>query len=194
MLNQFLSAIQSNSIESNSKPTTLEKLEQCNSDNASERHLLEFEENFDNDKTASIGKELSSTVLAGSVSSFILLRGIESITIDFNPIPLGLLMFAASCITATITSDNQHKLAYKLLMGFAKITISAAINGSLLGSMNSKYHHSVQVVDSIQSEIKRYENGYKSSPFSWETIFMVIAILGLISYVIYGGNGSKSNE
>jgi len=165
--------------------TESEKLEQKNSENASERHLLEFETHYDNDSLPAIGKQVSIAVVAGAGTNFLLLKGIESVSMSFNPLPSALAMFAINTMISAATSDKERTFGYNLLMGISKLALNTAVNGSLLGQTVTRHRESVATVESIQAEIKRYEAGYKEPQPDWMMIgiCILLAVIGTVTAV-----------
>lgn len=175
----FLADLFKDTPASTEELSTLEQLEQTNSDNATERHLVEFEKDYD-DKLIlpTIGQELAVSTFAGSFTQYFLLGAVESIGFSFNPIPLGLLLLTGNLTTAVITSDKRKKFAYKILMSAAKFSINTAVNSNLMMQAVTKHQQSVATVESIRQSIKDYENGYKPpSSLSIEQIGIVVIIL-----------------
>lgn len=162
--------------------TTLEKLEQKNTENASERHILEFEEYYDSQLfVPRVAKELTTTVIASQGINYILLSAIEAVGFSFSPIPTSLITLGVNLATAAITSDNRKKIGQRFLLGGCKFTVNTAINGSLVWRTTEKHSKSVEVVEAIKAEIAAYENGYKQQPgLPLESLLIGSILIGLV--------------
>jgi hypothetical protein len=168
------------------------ELEQKNSDNASERHLLEFETYYDNDSLPAIGKQVSIAIVAGAGTNFLLLKGIESVSMTFNPIPSALAMLAISTMISAATTDKERNFGYNLLMGISKLALNTAVNGSLLGQTVTRQKETVATVESIQTEISRYEAGYKEPKNDWTMIGICILLTVIVTTVVIKFYKNKS--
>jgi hypothetical protein len=164
--------------------STLEKLEQKNSENASERHLLEYEENYDSKLISiQIFKELTVSTTLCSGLQFALLKAVEGIDYSFNPFPLGFLMMATNLGNSLITSDSRKKSGYRLLMGACKFGVNTSINSTLLTRMTTKHQKSVAAINTIKAEIAAYESGYKPQsglPIDSMAIALIAGVLLLL--------------
>jgi hypothetical protein len=188
MIADILARLQPSDTDTDANITT--ELEQKNSENASERHLLEFETHYDNDSLPAIGKQVSITIVAGAGTNFLLLKGIESVSMTFNPIPSALAMLAISTMISAATTDKERNFGYNLLMGISKLALNTAVNGSLLGQTMTRHRETVATVESIQIEIDRYEAGYKEPSTDWLMVggCILLAVIGTLTAIKFYKN------
>jgi hypothetical protein len=162
--------------------TTLEKLEQKNTENASERHILEFEEDYDSKILITrIVTEFGVSLATCGGVQILLMTSFKAASAVFSSIPLSLLTVGVNLGSAVVTSDNRRKIGYKLTLGGCKFLVNTAINGNVAWFANQEIQNTKQSVETLKAEIAAYENGYKQQPgLPLESILIGSILIGLV--------------
>lgn len=172
--------------------TVLEQLEQENSKNVTERHLLTSEKEYeDSGRLAQYGIQLSSGIILNSAITYGILHAIKGVTLSFNPWTFGLICGGANVAVSLLTSDSKHSPRANLMLGAAKFTINMTVNGSLIGHINHHKNESKVVVESIRREINNYESGYKESTPDYGLLALIV--LGFIAVMYFYDKNQKSS-
>lgn len=165
--------------------TVLEQLEQENSGNVTERHLLTSEKEYeDKGHVARYGQQLAAAVTVNSAITFGLLTSIDGLTLGFNPILFYLLCGGINTSTSVLTIDKKLSRNTNLMLGASKFVINMSINGQLIGQMHDRVSQSNSTVASIRQSIEDYESGYKQQDNSWMLFGLVIAVAAVIAYFL----------
>ena len=157
-------------------------------DNATERHVNEYEVNYN----ASINKNMlvmdfSLTITANSLYSLFLLAALKGITESFSPIPFHIASAAinASLGTALLSSKEVNK-KYVIGMMISRIGLTTAVNGVVLGTINERVDISRQTEQKIIQQIDNF-NGVK--PEITPPLYDMIA--GVLGILVAGAFGLK---
>ena len=159
--------------------------------NATERHINEYEENYDAKiQKATFILDLSLTVTTNSIYSLFLLYAIDGISSTFSPLPYHILSAAFNTALGTTSlATKTIKIQYVVGLNIARIALTSTINGVLLSKIDEKVKASKDAEIAIVEQIKQYE-GYKEPPqspnfgFLFSTIALGTATLGIISRVL----------
>lgn len=167
--------------------TVLEQLEQENSKNVTERHLLTSEKEYeDKGHIAQYGQQLAAAVTVNSAITFGLLTAIDGLTLGFNPILFYLLCGGINTSTSVLTIDKKLERNTNLMLGGSKFVINMSINGQLIGQMHDRVSQSNITVTSIRQSIENYESGFKQQDNYWGYVGVAIGLAALIAFICRG--------
>ncbi len=165
----------------------LEQLEQENSENVTERHLLTSEKEYeDKGHIARYGQQLAAAVTVNSAITFGLLTAIDGLTLGFNPILFYLLCGGINTSTSVLTIDKKLSRNTNLMLGGSKFVINMSINGQLIGQMHDRVSQSNVTVASIRQSIENYESGFKQQDNYWGYVGLAIGLAALIAFICRG--------
>lgn len=186
MLSQILDLVKGVSDKQDSEPqTVLEQLEQENSQNVTERHLLVAEKEYeDSGNLAKYGIQISAGGVVNSFITYGILHSINAVSLSFNPMTFLLLTTGINTMTSVMSADKNASPKVNLLLGSAKFVVNMSVNGSLIGQINNKTNDSRVVVESIRREIENYENGYQEQTTDYGLIAMIITAFITAIFII----------
>jgi uncharacterized membrane protein len=172
--------------------TILEKIEQENKDNVTDRHLLKAEKEFENEiSNYSLLQSFSVSVSVNSIISLGLLYAIQNLVISSSFFQFWLVTSGVNFAACVISSENDKSAFYNIALGVSKFSINLAVNGGLLSTAHQKQQESVKTIESIEQEIRRYERGYQPEEFDFNMIYI---FLGLAFVVFLMGKFSGKNK
>ena len=155
-------------------------------DNATERHVNEYEVNYN----ASINKNMlvmdfSLTITANSVYSLFLLAALKGITESFSPIPFHIASAAINAALGTaLLSSKEINKKYVIGMMISRIGLTTAVNGVVLSTINERVDISRQTEQKITEQIDDF-NGVKP-PTTPPFYDMIAGVLGIIVAGTFG--------
>jgi hypothetical protein len=180
MISQIENIISSIS-EREEKLSVLEQLEQENSGNVTERHLLKSEKEYeDSGSISQYGISISSGIILNSAITFGILTMVKNVTLSFNPFSFFLLSGGINVIVSVLSSDNSKAPLANIALGAAKFSVNMGVNGALINSVTQKINESKAIVETINSEIDNYESGYKDTGIDWVMVSVPALILLLL--------------
>lgn len=128
------------------------------STNASERHLLEYEEELSSEMVDMLGQDLSLTVCVNSAYIFWLLSTLNNLTPDFTGWIFHLLSLSLnSCISLNHLSGKKINMKYLILLTVARLSLTQSVNGLLINRIDSAVQVSLESKKTIIEEIKQFE-------------------------------------
>lgn len=209
MLDQIIGQLTGNTETVESEPTLEDALTPAESntdnyvnargiENATERHLNEYEVNYD----ASILKSIlvldfSLTVTVNSMYSLFLLYALDGISSSFSPIPFHILSAAFNTAMGTaLLSGKKIEKKYVIGMMVSRIGLTSSVNGVVLNKIQEKVDISRQTEAIIVESIKEFEGYQQPEQSQWHEIasglLIAVAVLGIIGKIglkfLSGGN------
>ena len=156
-----------------------EKLEEKNTSNSSERHLLEYEEQ-EADTLTKVGLDLSFTLLVNSTTTWLIFNQLKFITPDFSGIFFHLFIVAvAMFMNLPYLTKKTVNRKYLVTITIARLLISFTVNSQIISKIDGKVASSKQAYQDLKTEVKNYENPQQdTNPILWghaDTIFPLVS-------------------
>ena len=156
-----------------------EKLEEKNTSNSSERHLLEYEEQ-EVDTLTKVGLDLSFTLLVNSTTTWLIFNQLKFITPDFSGVSFHLFIVAvAMFMNLPYLTEKTVNRKYIVTITIARLLVSFTVNSQIISKVDSKVASSKQAYQDLRTEVKNYENPQPDkNPILWghaDTIFPIIS-------------------
>jgi hypothetical protein len=159
-----------------------EKLEEKNSTNSSERHLLEHEES-NSEVLTKVGLDLSFTVLVNSTTTWLIFNQLKYITPDFSGIYFHLFIVAVSLfMNLPYLTEKTVNRKYLINMTVARMLVSFTINSQIISKIDKKVAISKQAYEELKTEVKNYESKQPATNDSifWkhaDAIFPIVSVI-----------------
>lgn len=141
-----------------------EDLELRNIQNATERHLLEYERSCNESVLTLVGLDLSLSLGLNSAVTWLLLNTLQTLTPDFTGLTFHFLNFSLNTFGTLpyLASDKVNK-KYLLPLTLARVALSYTVNGKIIGTIDNRVNSSLQSYKELKTEIRDYENAYKQN-------------------------------
>lgn len=161
------------------EPSITEKLEEINTSNSSERHLLEYEEQHTETMTKA-GLDYSFTLLVNSTTTWLIFNQLKFITPDFSGVFFHLFIIAVALLmNLPYLTEKVVNRKYLIVLTSGRLLISLTINSRVISTIDSKVASSKLAYDELRTEVKNYENKLeKNDSLLWGYGDIIFPIVG----------------
>lgn len=164
-----------------------EKLEEKNSGNSSERHLLEYEEQ-NNEIITKVMLDLSFTLVVNSTTTWLIFNQLKFITPDFSGIFFHLFIVAVAILmNLPYLTEKTVNRKYLFFLTTGRLLLSFTVNAKILKEIDNKVTSSKQAYQELKTEVRNYEIKQEKPDLSfWQRTDLVLPIVGgfLLIWVI----------
>lgn len=133
---------------------------EMNSANSTERHLLDYEKEFESNNFEGLGLDLSLTVLINGGYCLFILNSLSSLTPDFSGLTFHMLSIALNSFISLPHLANDkiaQKKYYLAVLTLARVTLTSGVNATVINGIDKTVRISNQSYRDIKTEICIYE-------------------------------------
>lgn len=156
-----------------------EKLEEKNSTNSSERHLLEHEES-NAEVLTKVGLDYSFTLLVNSTTTWLIFNQLKFITPDFSGVFFHLFIIAVALLmNLPYLTEKTVNRKYLFVLTTGRLLVAFTVNSRILSTIDNKVNSSKLAYDELKTEVKNYETKVENNnPPLWGYADIVLPVLG----------------
>lgn len=164
-----------------------EKLEEKNSSNSSERHLLEYEET-NAEVLTKVWLDLSFTLLINSTTAWLIFNQLKYITPDFSGIFFHLFIVAVALLmNLPYLTEKTVNRKYLFVLTSGRLLVAFTVNSRIISTIDSKVTSSKVAYEDLKIEVKNYETKPENpQPVFWQHADIILPVIGgfLLMWVI----------
>lgn len=156
-----------------------EKLEEKNSSNSSERHLLEHEES-NTEILTKVGLDYSFTLLVNSTTTWLIFNQLKFITPDFSGVFFHLFIVAVALLmNLPYLTEKTVNRKYLFVLTAGRLLVAFTVNSRIISAIDSKVSSSKLAYEELKTEVKTYESKPdNSTPMLWGYADIILPVLG----------------
>jgi hypothetical protein len=156
-----------------------EKLEEKNSSNSNERHLLEYEES-NTETVTKVGLDYSFTILVNSTTTWLIFNQLKYITPDFSGVFFHLFIVAVALLmNLPYLTEKTVNRKYLFILTTGRLIVAFTVNSRIINNIDNKVAKSKLAYEELRTEVKNYETGQsKDVTLLWGHADIVLPIVG----------------